>query len=233
MGVLCVSSESSSRDRELKFPLRANRNLTLAITPPSPRGSTLGRALEEIASDVIYFTVLLLSFSFLPPSLLPYLFMMFAVIGSGLSGHVAEILISSFFLPLLLLPYVAFEALGWRTTNPLHWQLIPLYSFTPSLFLFPCLLIFISLRLGSDVTLWLCSPSFEGTRGYGVAESRSRRCGRVVGGRDFSLPSLHCILPYIHQSCTGPCSGTWLAVDLSHWRLIPPDNTQITVNFCH
>lgn len=102
MGVLCVALESSSTDRELKFPLRANRNLTLPITPLSPRGSTLGRALEEIASDVIYFTVLVLSFSFLPPSLLPYLFMMFAVIGSGLSGHVAEILIYS--LPLFLFP---------------------------------------------------------------------------------------------------------------------------------
>lgn len=87
--------KSSSRDRELKFPLQANRNLTLPITPLSPQSSTLGRALEEIASDVIYFTVLFLSFSFLPPSLLPYLFMMFAVIGSGLSGHVVEILISS------------------------------------------------------------------------------------------------------------------------------------------
>lgn len=86
--------KSSSRDTELKFPLQANRNLTLPITPPSPQSSTPGRALEEIASDVIYFTVLL-SFSFLPPSLLPYLFMMFAVIGSGLSGHVVEILISS------------------------------------------------------------------------------------------------------------------------------------------
>ena len=100
--------ETPSRDRELKFPLRANRNLTLPITLLSPPGSTLGRALEEIASDVIYFTVLFLSFSFLPPSLLPYLFMMFAVIGSGLSGHVVEILISSlasfffFFFPLLL-----------------------------------------------------------------------------------------------------------------------------------
>lgn len=96
-GYFASPLESSSRDRELKFPLRANRNLTLPITPLSPRGSTLGRALEEIASDVIYFTVLFLSFSFLPPSLLPYLFMMFAVIGSGLSGHVVEILIS--FLP--------------------------------------------------------------------------------------------------------------------------------------
>lgn len=86
--------ESSSRDRELKFPLRANRNLTLPITLLGPPGSTLGRALEEIASDVIYFTVLFLSFSFLPCSLHPYLFMMFAVIGSNLSGPVVEILIS-------------------------------------------------------------------------------------------------------------------------------------------
>lgn len=46
-----------------------------------------------MASDVIYFTVLFLSFSFLSPSLLPYLFMMFAVNGGGLSGPVAEILI--------------------------------------------------------------------------------------------------------------------------------------------
>lgn len=46
-----------------------------------------------MASDVIYFTVLFLSFSFLSPSPLPYLFMMFAVNGSGLSGPVAEILI--------------------------------------------------------------------------------------------------------------------------------------------
>lgn len=46
-----------------------------------------------MASDVIYFTVLFLSFSFLSPSLLPYLFMMFAVNGSGLSGPVVEILI--------------------------------------------------------------------------------------------------------------------------------------------
>lgn len=94
-GYFASPLQSSSRDRELKFPLGANRNLTLPITPQSPPGSTLGSALEEIASDVIYFTVLFLSFSFLPPSLLPYLFMMFAVIGSGLSGHVVEILISS------------------------------------------------------------------------------------------------------------------------------------------
>lgn len=149
-GYFASPLESSSRDRELKFPLRANRNLTLPITPLSPRGSTLGRALEEIASDVIYFTVLFLSFSFLPPSLLPYLFMMFAVIGSGLSGHVAEILISSLPSsppPLLYNPPSSFPVLhlrlrGWRTTNPLHWQLIPLHSFIPSLFLFFCLLIF-------------------------------------------------------------------------------------------
>lgn len=87
--------ESSPGDRGLKFPLRANRNLTLPITPQSPRGSTRGRALEEIASDVIYFTVLFLSLSFLPPSLLSYLFMMLAVTGSSESGHVEEILISA------------------------------------------------------------------------------------------------------------------------------------------
>lgn len=91
--------ESSSGDSGLKFPLRANRNLTLPITPRSPPGSTPARALEEIASDVIYFTVLFLSLSFLPPSLLPYLFMMPAVIDSGESSHVVEILISIFFQP--------------------------------------------------------------------------------------------------------------------------------------
>lgn len=123
--------KSSSRDTELKFPLQANRNLTLPITPLSPQSSTLGRALEEIASDVIYFTVLFLSFSFLPPSLLPYLFMMFAVIGSGLSGHVVEILISSLpsFFPFFhpssttplapLFPCVSSEAPSWCTTTSL------------------------------------------------------------------------------------------------------------------
>lgn len=132
--------KSSSRDRELKFPLQANRNLTLPITPPSPQSQTPGRALEEIASDVIYFTVLFLSFSFLPPSPLPYLFMMFAVIGSGLSGHVVEILISSlppfFSSPSLLLhlPCVLLLGVGAQPA-PLHQQL--LRSYPPPLFCSP------------------------------------------------------------------------------------------------
>lgn len=106
--------ESSPGNRGLKFPLRANRNLTLPITPQSPGG----RALEKIASNVIYFTVLFLSLSFLPPSLHSYLFMMLSVTGSRESGHVEEILISglspfsSAFFPhspllSLLLPLVA------------------------------------------------------------------------------------------------------------------------------
>lgn len=238
-GYFASPLESSSRDRELKFPLRANRNLTLPITPLSPRGSTLGRALEEIASDVIYFTVLFLSFSFLPPSLLPYLFMMFAVIGSGLSGHVAEILISS--LPSsppppplqspLLLPCVTSEAQGLTHDQPTSLAAHPA-SFFHSFPFFVLLSPDFFSPWDSALTSCWGFAVFESTLCYGIAESRSWGCGGVGGG-GFSPPSLHCILPYIHQSSTGPCSGTWLAVDLSHWRLIPPDNTQITVNFCY
>lgn len=54
---------------------------------------------------------------------------------------------------------------------------------------------------------------------------RNWRCS----GGGVLLPLLHCILPCIRQgSSRGPCSGTWLFVDLRHWQLIPPDNTQIT-----
>lgn len=163
--------ESFSRDRELKFPFRANRNLILPITPLRPPGSTLGRALEEIASDVIYFTVLFLSLSFLSLSLLPYLFMMFAVIGSGWSGHVAEILISSFpsFFPLppqsfqflkslhlLFISCVGSESLCWRMTSLLYWLPILLHSFAR--FPFFALLspdVFFLHELDSDIVLWL------------------------------------------------------------------------------
>lgn len=148
MEILCISTWVVPRDRELKFPLRANRNLTLSITPLSPPASTQAGPLEEIASDVIYFTVLFLSFSFLSPSLLPYLFMMFAVIGSGLSGHVAEILIPppthtyTHTIPFSSSPFVLhFEIRSWHMTKPLQQQLIPLFSFAavwPHSFSFRC-----------------------------------------------------------------------------------------------
>lgn len=91
----------SSGDRELKFPFTANRIWTLPITLLNPGVSTQGKTLEEIASNVIYLTVLFLSFSFRPLALLPYLFMILAVIGNHLSGHVSKILISHLppFLP--------------------------------------------------------------------------------------------------------------------------------------
>lgn len=90
-------------------------------------------------------------------------------------------------------------------------------------FLFFCLLIFFS---STSLILTLCCgfTVFKSTLHYRVAENW--RCSGAGG--DFLLPSLHCILPCIRQGSRGPCSGTWVFVDLRHWQLIPPDNTQIT-----
>lgn len=233
--------ESFSRDRELKFPFRANRNLTLPITPLRPPGSTLGRALEEIASDVIYFTVLFLSLSFLSLSLLPYLFMMFAVIGSGWSGHVAEILISSLpsFFPS---PPNPSNSLNPSTSFSFPVLDLSLYvdawpaCFTgcpscfvllhASLFLLFCLLMFFS---STSLILTLCCgfTVFKSTLRYTVAENW--RCSGGGGECSAAIASLYSSL---HPSRQQRPVFRHLALCRPQ-ALTTHSPTQHTNNFCY
>lgn len=120
------------------------------------------------------------------PSLFPYLFMMFAVIGSGLSGHAAEILISFLFPSCLFssprsLPHTSFVFLSLtlcplQPPPPHHWYqrrlcwLIALLSGTfPLPFFIPlssrCLVSpFTGLSILYSVSLWvflLCSQTLS------------------------------------------------------------------------
>lgn len=175
--------ESSSRDGELKFHLGANRNLTLPITPSSPPGSTLGRTLEEIASDVIYLTVLFLSFSFLPlPCYHIFSWCLLSVAWVATSQKYWWFL---FFLtpppPFLDNPtassFPMLSLRGWQcTTNPLHWRLISLQSF-PFLVLL-CLGFFFSWRHTVASLPW--TPCYRGaeSRSAGVSRWDIHQCSK-------------------------------------------------------
>lgn len=218
MGVLSSPLESSSRDRELKFPLRANRNLTLPITPLSPQGSTLGRALEEIASDVIYFTVLFLSFSFLPPScshIFSWCLLSLAVAWVATSQKywfLPSLLFFFLYPPPLYNPSSSFSfpvlhLSLWVDARPTHFTgsssrfILSLFPFLSPDF-FPWDFILTS-RCGFAV--------FDSTLRYGVAENRSRGCG-VVGeffsGITSLYSSLHPSKPqrplFRHLACCQP-----------------------------